>query len=142
MDPTDLTHDGRFDEAVMLFDTEEFFACHDVLEELWSETYSESRDFLQGLIHAAVALFHFGEGNLSGARKMYESHVRYLKPYLPTHSGLDLVGFERAMADCFTDLLQAGREYPHGVQLLPERIPRLAPYRQSPTPETDRPSPP
>jgi len=139
MDDIEKEQAERFDEAIRLFDAEEFFACHDVLEELWSETYSESRDFLQGLIHAAVALFHFGEGNLSGARKMYESHVRYLKPYLPSYAGLDLTGFERAMEDCFAELIHAGREYPHGARLPSDRIPRLSGFRQPPLPDSSGP---
>ena len=116
--------DERFRQAIELFDAEEFFACHDVLEELWSETYSEERNFLQGLIHAAVALFHFGEGNLSGARKMFDSHRKYLEPYGATYAGVDLAEFERRMTACFHELLQA-TGYPHGVQLDPTRVPRL-----------------
>lgn len=121
-----MLDDDRFREAIRLFDEREFFACHDVLEELWSETYSEERDFLQGLIHAAVALFHFGEGNLSGARKMFDSHMSYLRPYLPRYSGIDLTLFEARMHECFEELLRAGGAYPHGVRLDADRIPTLS----------------
>lgn len=116
--------DERFRQAIELFDAEEFFACHDVLEELWSETYSEERDFLQGLIHAAVALFHFGEGNLSGARKMFDSHRKYLGPYGATYAGVDLLEFERRMTACFQELLQA-TGYPDGVRLDATLVPKL-----------------
>jgi len=123
--PVSTISDERFRQAIELFDAEEFFACHDVLEELWSETYSEERDFLQGLIHAAVALFHFGEGNLAGARKMFDSHRKYLEPYGATCAGVDLVEFKRRMTACFHELLQA-TGYPHGVRLDPARVPKLS----------------
>ena len=117
--------DERFSRAIELFDAGEFFACHDVLEDLWSETYSGERDFLQGLIHAAVALHHFEGGNLGGARKMFDSQSKYLRPYQPTYAGVDLVEFQRRMTACFEELLQAA-EYPAGVQLDTSRIPRLS----------------
>ena len=54
-------------EGLRLFNEEEFFECHEVLEELWSETRGDEKKFLQGLIQAAVALFHFGNENFGGA---------------------------------------------------------------------------
>jgi predicted metal-dependent hydrolase len=90
-----------------LFNAREFFACHDVLEEIWSETLAADRTFYQGLIHAAVALHHFEEHNCGGARKMYFSAVRYLAPYAPVHAGLDVERLLRDMERCFEELLQA-----------------------------------
>ncbi|MGH7129676.1 MAG: DUF309 domain-containing protein, partial [Planctomycetaceae bacterium] len=86
-------YDPRYLEGVRLFNEREFFECHDVLEVLWSDTLGEDREFYQGLIHAAVALFHFETGNFGGARKMSLSAGRYLEPYRPRHLGLDLEGF-------------------------------------------------
>ncbi len=120
-----MISDERFPQAIELFDAREFFACHDVLEELWSETYSEERDFLQGLIHAAVALHHFEGGNLGGARKMFDSQSKYLRPYHPTYAGVDLVEFQRQMTACFAELLKAA-DYPLGLQLDDARVPRLS----------------
>ncbi|MCA9088337.1 MAG: DUF309 domain-containing protein [Planctomycetaceae bacterium] len=117
--------DPRFSEAIELFNAQEFFACHDVLEELWSETLDESREFYQGLIHAAVALFHFSEGNLGGARKMHDSAVRYLAPYGDTCRGLELRRFRVEFDHCFEELLQVSSGYPQGVAIDPQRIPLL-----------------
>ena len=41
------------------------------------------RLFYKGLIQAAVALHHFGNGNIRGARKVYRSSRGYLEPYRP-----------------------------------------------------------
>ncbi|MEW4488311.1 DUF309 domain-containing protein [Thalassoglobus sp. JC818] len=115
----------QFRHAVSLFNRQEFFACHDVLEEIWSETLGEQREFLQGLIHAAVALFHFGEGNLGGARKMHDSTVRYLTPYLPECSGLDLATFLADFEVCFEPILGSHDSYPQGAEMNPELCPKL-----------------
>jgi predicted metal-dependent hydrolase len=119
--------EARLAEAVALFNAGEFFACHDALEEIWAETLGSQRELYQGLIHAAVALFHFEEGNLGGARKMYGSAARYLAPYTPTASGLDIARLLADLRDCFAELLQPRSGYPTGVSLPPESVPRIHP---------------
>lgn len=114
-------------QAVVLFNQREFFTCHDVLEELWSETLGTDRAFYQGLIHAAVSLHHFQEGNLTGARKMHDSAVRYLQEYGDRHRELDLNRFRKDFDRCFASLLNAGNTYPSGVTLDDSLIPLLHP---------------
>ena len=47
----------KYLEGIRLFNEQEFFECHDVLEELWSETLGDGHLFLQGLIQA-LSLIH------------------------------------------------------------------------------------
>ena len=115
--------DLRFREAIRFFNEREFFACHDVLEEIWIETVGHERDFYQGLIHAAVSLFHFEGGNLGGARKMHDSTVRYLSPYSPQCQGIDVDAFLGAYEICFSELLGPHQTYPTDVVLNPDLIP-------------------
>lgn len=112
-------------EGIRLFNEREFFACHDVLEELWTDTLGPERLYYQGLIHAAVSLFHFDEGNLGGARKMHDSTRKYLEPFAPCFMGLDLETFLTDYTACFQPLLDAGSQWPAGVVLDPEAIPSL-----------------
>lgn len=121
MDP----QDPRFQQAIELFNDQEFFACHDALEEIWSETIDHDRDFFQGLIHVSVSLFHFGEGNLSGARKMHDSALRYLACYGSSHMGIDLGRLRAEFDECFAELLTPRRDYPHGVTIPESKIPKL-----------------
>jgi len=114
-----------FDQAIRLFNTGEFFACHDVLEEVWAETLGPERAFLQGLIHAAVSLFHFGEGNLAGARKMHDSACRYLAPCGPACGGIDLARFRVDFDACLAPLLGPWRDYPQDVFLDESKLPKL-----------------
>jgi predicted metal-dependent hydrolase len=115
----------KYLEGIRLFNAEEFFDCHDVLEELWSETLGEERKFYQGLIQASVSLFHFGNENLGGARKLFESARSNLEPYSPFYLGLDVVAFLADMKHCLQELLDAGSTYPAGVELRDERVPKI-----------------
>lgn len=112
-------------EGLRLFNEREFFECHDVIEELWTDTVGEERRFLQGLIQAAVGLYHFGEENLGGARKMYLAAVDKLTPYAPHYWGLDLERFLADFRHCFAEVLEAKQGYPDGVVLKEDRIPRM-----------------
>ncbi|MEW4530514.1 DUF309 domain-containing protein [Maioricimonas sp. JC845] len=129
----DDTVDPRYHEGIRLFDAEEFFACHDVFEDLWTETLDDRREFYQGLIHAAVALHHFEERNLGGAMRMYRSARRYLTPYQPTTMGLRVDLFLDSFRECFAELLDARDGYPDGLELDRSRLPKLSPLLQ----ETD-----
>ncbi len=95
---------GTFDDAVRLFNQREYFACHDVLEELWSETFGLERDGLQGLLHVAVSLHHLSEGNPAGARKMYASSLRYLANSGSGFRGVDLDLLRSDLRVCFEPL--------------------------------------
>ena len=114
-----------FLEGVRLFNAEDFYECHDVLEELWSEVICDEKEFFQGLIQAAVSLFHFGNENLGGARKLYESSRRLLAPYAPECMGIDVDRFLGEFKFCLQELLEAKDQYPSGVELRDERVPKL-----------------
>jgi|GEM_PF-559980 len=63
---------------------QDYFECHEVLEELWLE---QDRDpFYKGLLQIAVGLYHFRNRNLRGGRMMLQSAVELLEHY-PEHTG-------------------------------------------------------
>ncbi|WP_166822765.1 DUF309 domain-containing protein [Thalassoroseus pseudoceratinae] len=111
--------------GIRLFNAEEFFECHDVLEELWTDIVGPERDFYQGLIQAAVALFHLTEGNWGGARRLSRSCLRYLTPYRPAYLGLDLDRFFTDFEACFAELNSAGPDWPTDLECRAELIPEL-----------------
>ena len=84
-------YDDRYLAGIRYFNECEFFEAHEVWEDLWQEFQGQSRGFYQGLIQVAVCLHHFGNGNIRGAKKLYESsRYKYLEPYRPQHLGLNL----------------------------------------------------
>ena len=115
----------KYLEGIRLFNEEEFFECHDVIEELWAETLGESKKFLQGLIQAAVALFHFGNENLGGARKLYVASLEKLEPYGDEYMGINLAKFRQDFRLCFDELANATGEYPREIVIHDEKVPRI-----------------
>ncbi len=67
-----------------------YFEAHEELEDEWREAPAEERDFLQGLVHVAVAWLHAGRGNRPGCERQLEKARRRLSPYAPTHRGVDV----------------------------------------------------
>lgn len=106
------------------FNVCDFFEAHEVWEELWSDDRSESRKFLQGLIQAAVALHHFGNGNIRGAKKLFLSSTAYLSPYRPRYWGLDVDKFLAELEKCFAEVTASREEFPN-LNVDPERIPEI-----------------
>lgn len=106
------------------FNACDFFESHEVWEELWTDYQGPSRKFYQGLIQAAVALYHFGNGNIRGARKLYHSTRGYLEPYGPLYMGLDLQKFLQEFERCFAEVAASQEEFPK-IEIDPELIPEI-----------------
>lgn len=68
-------------EGIRLFNSHEFFECHEVLEDAWRVENGEMRDLYQGLIKAAVAFYHAQNLNYEGAIKVMSSGLPQIKLY-------------------------------------------------------------
>jgi uncharacterized protein len=75
-----------------LIRTGEFFAAHEELEDAWRAAEPAERDFLQGLVHVAVAWYQAGRGNRVGCERQLEKAQRRLGTYAPQHRGVDVAG--------------------------------------------------
>ena len=106
------------------FNVCDFFEAHEVWEELWTNYQGPSRKFYQGLIQVAVALHHFGNGNIRGARKLYHSSRAYLEPYAPWHEGLDVGELLARMQECFKEVLASTEDFPK-LEVDPDLIPEI-----------------
>jgi len=82
--------DPRFARGVALFDQGEWYAAHDVLEDLWHETSDPERRVLQGLIQIAVAQVHLQRGNVRGATILFGEGLGRLSRRSDPDLGLDL----------------------------------------------------
>ncbi|MEY8744849.1 DUF309 domain-containing protein [Bacillales bacterium AN1005] len=67
---------------------QDYFECHEVLEELWLKCDRDS--FYKGMLQIAVGLYHFRNGNLRGARMMFQSAVDLLETYPAAQQGIEL----------------------------------------------------
>src|SRR5215831_720509 len=81
--------DQRWRHGIDLFNQAEFFACHEVLEEIWTPERGPRRLFLQAVIHIAVAFHHYQYGNARGTIGQLRKGLRKLAGYLPEWEGID-----------------------------------------------------
>jgi len=121
---TEADYHTLYLEGIKHFNECDFFEAHEVWEELWTDYRGPSRKFYQGLIQAAVALYHFGNGNIRGARKLYHSSSEYLASYRPKHLGLDLEKFLSEFEQCFTNVIASTEEFPQ-IEVEPDLIPEI-----------------
>ena len=124
MEAATEVYDPLYLQGIAYFNACEFFEAHEVWEELWKSYSGELRLFYKGLIQAAVALHHFGNGNIRGARKVYGSSRGYLQQYRPVCVGLDLEKFLAEFDACFAEVAASDEQFPH-IELNPELIPEI-----------------
>ena len=67
-----------------------YFEAHEELEDEWRDAPAEERDFLQGLVHVAVAWLHAERGNRNGCERQLAKAERRLSAYRPAHRGVDV----------------------------------------------------
>jgi len=66
-------------EGIRLFNAGEYFEAHEALETAWREETGPIRRLYQGILEAAVTYLHMRRGNYSGAIKVYERSMKWLK---------------------------------------------------------------
>ncbi len=121
---TSQDYEPEYVAGIEHFNAREFFEAHEVWEDIWARTSGRDQLFYKGLIHAAVALHHFGNRNLRGARKVWGSCRQYLTPYAPKHLGLDVDSFLAQMRQCFSELADLEAKAV-GVELDDSQIPQI-----------------
>ena len=84
-----------------------YFEAHEELEDEWREAPAAERDFLQGLVHVAVAWHHARRGNRPGCERQLEKAARRLGPYAPEHRGVDVASV-LAQVSAAADRVAAG----------------------------------
>lgn len=111
-------------EFFVKFNEGDYYTCHDLLEEIWM---TDKRNlFIKGLLQMTVALYHYGYGNVKGARMMMETALHYLQPYKPFYWGVDVketcAFIERCLALLPTDIDRVDFSEIHKLPSLPPFI--------------------
>jgi uncharacterized protein len=71
-----------------------------------------------------VCLFHFCNGNIRGAKKLYKSSRDYLEPYRPLHLGVDLDKLFVDLERCCAEIMASQEEFPK-IEIDGELIPEI-----------------
>jgi uncharacterized protein len=99
--PHETDERSQFSRGLDLFNDGQFFAAHEILEDLWRATPPEGtgdavsssdslRRRMQGMVQLAVAFHHVSTGNLVGARSVLERALRNLHGSEASFPDLDL----------------------------------------------------
>jgi uncharacterized protein len=83
---------GLFSQGLELFNAGKYFDAHEKWEDLWRVTEGPERTFYQGLIHAAVGLYHLGRRNTTGARSQLIKSIRRLRTHADDCCEIDNAG--------------------------------------------------
>lgn len=117
----DRDYPALFQQGIDLFNGEEFFDCHEFLEEVWTYSQQPDRWFLQALIHFAVGFYHHGRGNRNGATRQLRKGLCKIGSYLPEWDGVQTGAIEREVRERLA-AIEGGRtvsSYPRIIQTGP-----------------------
>lgn len=105
--------DDAYRRGIRLFNRAEFFAAHEVLEDVWRASHGPEKRFLQALIQIAVALHHHSRGNLVGARSLLARATCNLEPYPEDFAGIHLEPLRKSLHAWSAALAENGPTPPH-----------------------------
>ncbi len=100
----------EFWQAIEQFNHGDFYACHDTLEAIWIEAPTFEKNFYQGILQVAVALYHLSNQNWRGAVILLGEGLNRLNRYLPDYGDIDLDRFVLEGTDLLTSLQQLGAD--------------------------------
>ena len=78
-------------EAVRLFNKQKYFACHEIIEDLWREAPDEDKMFYEALIRLSTG-FHLrlNRGGTQGSKNLLTQALMRLEDHRPSHLGIDV----------------------------------------------------
>jgi hypothetical protein len=76
-----MTAHPLFDKGIEEFNNQEFFQCHETLEEFWRDYNGPEKELVQAIIQMSVAYYHVGRGNKIGAAKLFEKALSKASKY-------------------------------------------------------------
>lgn len=86
-------------QGIDLFNRQEYFACHEVLEDAWNVERGEVRILYKGILQVGVGCYHLLRHNYRGATAKLRSGADYLTPFAPVCMHVDVT---RLIADALT----------------------------------------
>lgn len=98
------TYPLEYYEFFIKFNEGDYYTCHDLLEEIWMT--EKSNLFLKGMLQVTVALYHYGYGNVKGARRMMNAGHHYIQTYRPLYWGVDLDNVNKFIEQCLSIIPQ------------------------------------
>jgi uncharacterized protein len=99
---------AEFWQGVEQFNQGEYYACHDTLEAIWMEAPQSEKNFYQGILQIAVALYHLSNQNWRGCVILMGEGLNRLRAYQPSYAELDIDTFFQQTAELHQYLQHLG----------------------------------
>ncbi len=115
--------EGEIKKGVLLFNECFYFECHEFLEGIWRKEKGREKDFLKGLIHAAVAFYHLECENYKGTVNYLRRSYRRLKEFEPVFLSVDIKTF---LDDLESYLRYIEKSNTYNLESLKRAIPRIS----------------
>lgn len=93
-------------KAIEEFNRQEFYACHDTLEEIWMDSIEPNKKFYQGILQISVACYHLSNGNWKGAVILLGEGLRKLGEYQPDYANIDVRNLSKSSYELLRALQQ------------------------------------
>lgn len=77
-------------EGIRLFNEQDYYWCHEVIEDVWMEEDDSVRLMYQGILQVGVACFHIQQKNWRGAVKVMQRGLAKLHGFVPTCMGINI----------------------------------------------------
>jgi uncharacterized protein len=90
------------------FNQQQFFECHETLEEIWIEEDDPIRYLYQGILKIGVGFHHALRGNHHGAVVVMGGGIELLQPFRPSCMGVDVESLVQASESALREFDRLG----------------------------------
>lgn len=103
----------RLKDAVSLFNQQDYFNCHEILEEVWRESSTDDKHFYEGLIRLSTGLhLRFHRRIQQGAINLLTQGLMRLEQYQPTYLGVDVARLYKEVDEHLQNLKASKKAQP------------------------------
>ena len=95
-------------KSIEEFNQNEFFECHETLEELWMADQRSVRRLYQGILQIGVAFHHLRAGRHRPVMTLLKRGSKYLEPFAPLCMGVNIAGLLHGTARCLAEVERLG----------------------------------
>ena len=99
-----MPSENLFEKGLLFFNSGSYYQAHETWEDLWRVTHGPVRVFYQGLIQAAVGLYHLQRGNETGARGQIAKSIGHLTGFQDNPHSVDTLGLIEQLQEIGTDM--------------------------------------
>ena len=90
-DLTSKSFKKSLQEAIDLFNNQQWYEAHDAFEDIWNDLVGDERQIIQGILQVSVSQFHLNKGNFNGAMILIGEGLGRIRNKVSKDLEIDLV---------------------------------------------------